>query len=206
MHCTLETTLSVIWNILAWDTLYQHVQEQKSTLVSFKEAVEVQCRTLWCITSTSYLENGAHIQQSFRLSQSLLLHFSAPSHIFQYKNVFIYIAAIQGEIRLLGTCNHQEHYALERFFHSTVSILDLYTQHLLHDTANKDKAAEFDWRWKKRSLWLCNQLSWGWVDKTPTLCTHLWFCVDERPTDHEWGYTIQTSSLWFGRQMKFMLR
>ena len=27
-------------------TLYQHVQEQKSALVSFKEAVEVQCRTL----------------------------------------------------------------------------------------------------------------------------------------------------------------
>ena len=37
----------------------------------------------------------------------------------------------------IGTCNHQEHYTLEWFFHSTVSILDLYTQHLLHDTANK---------------------------------------------------------------------
>ena len=41
--------------------------------------------------------------------------------------------------RLAHVTNYQEHYALERFFHSTVSILDLYTQHLLHNTANKNK-------------------------------------------------------------------
>lgn len=59
LHCTLETTHSVRLKILPWYTLYRHMQEeQKSTLVSFKEAVEVQCRTLRRITWKTELTFG----------------------------------------------------------------------------------------------------------------------------------------------------
>ena len=105
----------------------------------------MQCRTLWWITSTTW-----KTELTFdRVSDSHSLYcFIFPQHptfscpkmssftLLPFKERFV----SQQEI---GTCNHQEHYALERIFHSPASILDLY-QTLTTWHHQQGQAAEFE--------------------------------------------------------------